>query len=353
MKRGMGRFAMILLALLVAQPALAETRELKADQTKEWRHKRTKAVFPAQLAGLQRTQMVDFGKNELDIAATYGSLSGGTEATVYLFQAGLPDASIWHDRIVSVMKAGRLGKFNTAEAKTATFAPPLDPRLSAIRTVAPFSEGQVTASGVAVFPRNGWLVAVRISSLSASAEELDRQLEALVAQLQLEKPQRDEALAYAIGWCADDLALKDAERAEADPGAALLGGIMGQMVESGEAKPADPPSEPVKFCRDKASTRQYSTYRAGGSKDAFLLAFGDAGTAAFAGKDSLGTLLDEKKSTIFSVSAVTIESRLTFRGFKSLPTPAQVATVFMTEQPQVRTSRIPGDKKKQTIYVSP
>lgn len=344
-----------IVALTFALPSYvkANPTPIAVDLLAGWEHELTGIQFPAEIADLSRSSIADIGNQKLDIFAIYRLPDGKTEATVYVFRAGLNDASIWHDRIVAIIGLGRLGQADVSNATRTLFSAP-GGNGGGYRTVVPMAGKGVTASGISIFQHGDWLVAVRMSSQSLSAADLDTKLATFTSALPTSAPLKMGQPPYLIEDCPDRLPTKQAKRAKADMSSALLSGLFGQMIDSGEVEPdeAATSAAPVTYCRDSTSTNDYGVYRSGPPADGYVVAFGDAGVAAFVHRDSAAELLG-KASGQYALSLVTVDRNLNFTAFRGLPTPSQVMATLRGEAPASSTGRPIGKEGDRTISINP
>lgn len=353
MRATVAKLSLLLPVLFSACVALADTRAIDVSAEK-WKHKRSGATLLPVISGLSRTKISDYGKAELDVAAAYSNAAGDTEATVYIYNAGLDDASVWHDRINVVMHGGRLGTVVVGSERTAEFVPRGDKVASGIATVLALTGKSIKASSVAILPRNGWMIAVRLSSSTMNPTELKELLDAITAAIPLPSTKGEKpSPAYVIAPCQDALSERPAVRALPDPAAGFLAGALMQAIDSGEVKAVKRNGPPPRFCRDAASQPDYGVYRSDGSTEAFTIAFGDAGVAGSVYRDSLAVLLDPKRKGQFALSLTTTEMTFNFTGFESLPSPAQAAEVLRKERPISSSTRDPSKKGDRTIHLTP
>ncbi len=337
----------VLLAALTAAPALAaQTTPIVIEQGKDWKHKETGIEFPAKAAEFDRGEAFDFGKTGSDIAIQYREKSNGTLATVYYFRAGLPDVSIWAERVEATVlgREDYYGSFDKAGRRWARFTPATGGENSAIRFAYPLRSKGSSATGAAFAQRGDWLIGVRMTSETLTAEQIESRLAALLAGLPLKPAAELPGPAYAIQPCVSNLTLKAAKPADGGKdnlvfGSALMNSIIPDVAESkGSA-----PSKPMVFCRDGASVPNGAVYRPDGSNDSYVLAFGDGGVVVTAAPDPASVLLGEGKPQL-ALTLITNDRLVGYRPFKSLPTPDQAMQMLDKGPATYARSRLPGDK---------
>jgi hypothetical protein len=98
----------LILVGLAATPARAQPqpqpRTLEVPANASWQHAETGLVLRPSVGGFRRSSIQDSSAEELDIMATYQLAEGGITATVYLFKSRVPDAAVWFDRAVEIIR---------------------------------------------------------------------------------------------------------------------------------------------------------------------------------------------------------------------------------------------------------
>lgn len=343
--------AAIVAAMALVSAAQAAPNPISVDAAKDWRHDLTGTAFPPRIAAFSRHDIADFGNQQLDVMATYNQPETKTTATLYVYRAGLPDASIWHDRIVKVMGMGRLGTADVPHLQTTLFTPAGQGANSGIRSVVPLAGKAYTASGVAVFPHEDWLLVVRMSSETGSAADLDRALAGFVEALHLSPARNPAPEAYGITPCPQPFPEQAAARAARDMTGGLLAGALMQALDDGKGKPAK--TAAPHYCSDPAAGVDYGSYRDGQDQARYLVAVGDGGNVVQVAPDTMVALMDPKKSGQYSMMLTTVAKRVSYVPFIAIPSPAQVMTVLQSERPISMTDRPIGASKKKTITISP
>lgn len=353
------RRAVLFLALAagfsIGSVAQAAPNPISVSIGKDWRHKLSGAVFPARIGDFARKDIADYGDQKLDVLATYDQPETRTTATLYVYRAGMPDASIWHDRIVKVMSMARLGAADVPRLQTSLFTPAGQEPNSGIRSVIPFAGKAYTSSGVAVFPHDDWLVVVRMSSGTATAPDLDRMLAAFVEALSLPPAKKPAPLAYGMTPCAQPFPDKPAARGARDMSGGLVASLLMQAIDTGKIKTDKAKESAVPhYCSDPATMgTDYGAYRNEQEPKGYLVAVGDAGNAVSIEPDSMAALLDPKKDGQYSMMLTTVAQRLTYTPFAAMPGPAQVMEVLQSEKPVASTDRPVGKATNKTITISP
>ena len=350
-----------LMLTCAAAPAHAQSTPITADIAADWQHPLSGATFPvrlgpAQLGAFARESMEDYGTQQLDISGTYQQPQTRTTATLYVYRAGLPDASIWHDRIKAVIAAGRLGTPDFTKAITTLFTPAGHGANSGIRSAVPMTGKTATSSGVSVFPHDDWLVVVRMTSYTLSAADLDTALAGFTAAIPLPAPKASATAAYVITPCTDPFPAQAAKRAPRDMMDDILASALMQALDdaAGKPTPAKPDAAPpAPYCADPAGSANYGAYRAGGDKASYVVAMGDAGNAVQIAPNTMAAMLDKKKAGQYSMTLSTVASRISYTPFAAIPTVAQVIAAIDHENPVASTDRPIGNAKTRNINIAP
>jgi hypothetical protein len=353
-------------ALLPVPAAHAAPNPIAADADKDWLHHLTGVAFPARIGEFARKDIGDYSNQQLDIIATYEQPATKTTATLYLYRAGLPDASVWHDRILKVIGTGRLGAEDPAGLHTTLFTPPGQAADSGIRSVVPLSGKAYTASGLAVFPHDDWLVAVRMSSETGTAGDLDHMLAGFVDGLRLAPASHRAPVAYAITPCAQPFPTQSAARAARDMSGGLLASLLMQAVDNDKVKAGKGKTKADKakaeqaqdtpdphYCSGPPSEVTYGIYRNALDPKSYLVALGDGGNVVWVTPDSMAAILDPKKSGQYAMTLSTVAQRISYTPFTAQPSPAQVVDALRSEKPVSATNRPIGKATDRTITLSP
>lgn len=337
--------AIAMIAGLIAGPALAETTPIALNDGQDWKHPETGLVIPASVTGFTRTSGGDFGNSGSDIFFQYYDQSKTTHVTLYYYRAGLPSVAIWADRIEVAMLSSSesYGTFDRTGRLWTTFTPTTGGADSAIRFVYPVSGKDPRATGAAIEQRGDWLVAVRITSSKLSAMELDGVLAGFMKGLGYSPSGTTPGAAYAIRACGDALPslsahkVKDFSLDEADT----------PMIEAALANITKPLSYD-RFCREAgAGGTPYSVYRAGGSKAAYTIAFGDAGVVLQVAPWPIGA--SGQQAARYGLTLVTNDALVGYLGFDGLPDPEQ-AIKALDDDPTFGKYRAAGaDTKLQLL----
>ncbi|WP_428333705.1 hypothetical protein [Novosphingobium sp.] len=330
-------------------PVLAcATQPIAVDAAMAWVQPVIGIKYPPMLAGFDRTGVVEYDTAQRDVSAGYKDGASGTIATVYAFYAGFPDASIWHDRIRYAMTNGMLGTPDFTTGVTGTFTPPGESTPTGLRSSFRMSGKTVTASGVAIFAHDGWLVAVRMSSSRLDRDALDARMAALVAALPLAPARATPKPVYTIEQCAVPLppvSAKLAEQSTADTTAMALSSL-DLPVKPGRAAPVGNP----RYCREPGATTNVGIYRLNGAADGYLVAMGDSGDTAIVANN---LILDELHTGArhYSIRLARTAQTLIFPATIGLPAPTQVTNMIEQTRPLASVNRPVGAFEKPQINI--
>jgi hypothetical protein len=321
------------LALSTSHIAQAQSQiNVKSDAS--WVHDRTGTLFPAIFDDMPRKQIMDFGRAEYDVGASYENPATGTFITVYVYLAGLPDVSLWFDR-VSFTMLSRSG-FQPGEAQAIVpvpFTPPGARQASGIRLAYSLDNGNLHSTGAALLRQGEWLFKIRASSASLGEPELNALIDRTIAAFSNPEKVSGPA-AYLVKPCADRLAFKKAKQVKSKEEdimmAGLMAGLLSGMGKEEQGQEADQPgtaqaeaNEPeTPWCRDGDNGPQWSMYRHPDDREFYVLAQGDNGNVVSVGRDGLSALLLGDEPT-WSVSFASSSSTESYPAFNRLPSPEQ------------------------------
>lgn len=339
------RTTALALAICIATPAVAERRKLDVPADKTWMHAATGLMLRPVIADLQRTQIIDLEGAENDISAQFQAADGSTFLNVYIFHSPLPSAAVWFDRAsLAIEKREVYGAAQPVELPAAVTRPHATAASGLKRQYVP-GKGPLRSTGLAMFPLNDWLVAVRLSSEALDSAELSARLEKVIAQVGWPDKVDQTPTAKPIVACATPLKVSRAKLQKGDLTQAILAGAMATSANgAGKDKKKEdsttnpsPPAQPQEWCRDGAGTVDFSVYRPTGSDNGYTLAIGDAGRIAVVEPNLLAALIGGRKG--YSVSFHDVDGSVSsYPSFDRLPEPQQVITLIRTEQPIARTT---------------
>ncbi len=176
------RLLMMVVALASATPVAA--RDLAVPADKGWQHQDTGLILTARLAGLPRTGLSDTTQSEHDVMARFEAPDQSVVASVFLFKPAIADVALWFDRGATTLQANEVFRGAApASAAPIGFAPGGAPVASSLRQVYAGATGPYRSTALAVMPLGEWIVAVRMSAKSLSADELDAALMQLIGAI--------------------------------------------------------------------------------------------------------------------------------------------------------------------------
>jgi hypothetical protein len=338
------KWLMVAVALGFAMPVTA--RDLVVPNDKGWKHAETGLILMPQLAGMARTALTDATQNEHDVAAQFDTPDKNVFATVYLFHPAIADVGLWFDRSQTALETRDIFKnASPATADPVAFAVGVASAASSLRQVYATSAGQYRSTALAVVPVGEWMVSVRMSAKTLTAEQLDARLKQVIAAIRWPKAVGTEAPAAApVKVCTTPLTFGKAKLVKPD-GADLLMSLMGSSLAAKEkAEAIAMPSVRATWCRDGDARMEYGMYRADSSSSGYVLALYDAGRVVSVYPSIMGQI---KKSGTYSVSLEDVEGTVSaFQSFTALPAPKQVWTLIERGQ---RT----GTKNGNQLTISP
>jgi hypothetical protein len=360
----MGKFSHFVLAsALVAGLPNGATLPLAAQERvvprieASWRHDRSGLTFAESHAGFTRGDSKQYDKEGYNIGIAFRDPETGTWADLFIYRATPASVAVWGDRAAVGMFANpMLGDVDLAAVRVSRFTPPNGAgENSGVRIVTP-TKGELSASGLALYLHDGWLVKLRMSSRQLDATALDARMVKFVSSLVL-PPSTRPALPFAeIEDC--EAPLKPGKKAKLLRldlmGSILLGGTLSaahdDTLEQAEKQAAEQ-GDKAPWCRDPASQPQYGIYRLGGSEDSYLIALGDTGTSLSVGSYNLGPLLKPGRGFLVTQSDGVTDS--IFPPFDRLPSPEQALGLPGNIAPVFSAGLLPENKGSTISVPSP
>ncbi|MEM8694553.1 MAG: hypothetical protein AAGE05_00850 [Pseudomonadota bacterium] len=338
----MTKWPMAMLAAVIAVSATAAPTTLETIDTEAFSHDVSGAELPAAIGSLQRTRVVDFEQGQFNIAAQYQNDEGSTFITLYLYRAGVPNVSLWFDRVVPTITSREGFEPEVGnEIVVRPFTPPGHDQNSGLRMSYSPRHGGVAGTAAALAQYGTWLVKIRASSNRFGHDTLDQLVDLTLAEF--EPPDRvgNPGPAYSVEPCQSELAVGAAQQVPASsvevaPLAMLFQGIGQTVGEDGQV--IDP--EPVTYCRDSLSTDGYGVYRANEATGGYVIALSDAGNVISVGRGT--TLLDLARNSGAPI-AITFQSsaqNLVFQPFDALPYPEAAIEVVNTQDAIAASDRM-------------
>ena len=291
------RRVLFALALFNATPALAQT-EIEVDDDAGWVHQWTSLSAPTEMAGFERGSITDFSANQLNIGIAYNLDGGSTWATLYIYRPGLLDVSLWQDRaLAALLENSTFGTFDVTEAIAGNFTPRSGGGTdSGTILYGPLSGSRPTATGIVLYPHDGWLVKVRMTSTELDQAEIGQLLIEFVSDIELPDATVRYPAARIIEPCEDTLEFNDTDRRGAIgmPRLLMVTTQISMMRSFGDDDEVPDEAANVAdrgFCREAGSSAAAGVYRANGDQRSYVLALGDSGMAIGVGQFELAEMV--------------------------------------------------------------
>ncbi|WP_242008133.1 hypothetical protein [Sphingomonas ginsenosidivorax] len=314
----------LVLALVIATPVKA--RDLGVPADKGWKHAETGLILMPQLAGLSRIALTDATQTERDVAAQYDMPDKSMFATIYLFHPAITDVALWFDRSRTAIETRDLFRNAApASADPISFAVGNSGSAASLRQVyATPGGGQYRSTALAVVPVGEWIVSVRMSAKTLTADQLDASLQQVIQAIRWPKPTATLATATArpIMGCDTPLTFPKARQAKPN-GADMLMALMASSIAA-KAKSSDIPASapPTTWCREDDGRTEYGVYRSIASTNGYVMALYDAGGVVSVYPSLMGQV---DNSGTYAVSLTDVEGTVSsFPSFTAMPSPQQV-----------------------------
>jgi len=264
--------------LALASVPVAAAEEIEVPPDAPFIHERTSIVFPPRLGDLHRRWVRDYGSAQYDVSAIYEAADGDTFLSFYVYRAGLPEASLWFDRLATIM-AEREGfrPASHASLEPAAYRPAGSEAPIGLALAYDIAPGQpYTATGAILFPHGPWLIKLRATSSSKNADEIAQLLAETERSLGLPQPQYLSSPSYRVQPCAAQLDVGETNVLPPSPDVLSSSLMMLEVGESTDAEGTAIPPEGARWCRDDA-VEDFYVYRPNDSPDRYVIAFGDSG----------------------------------------------------------------------------
>lgn len=252
------RVLMMVLALASATPLAA--RELAVPPDKGWQHQDTGLILTARLAGLPRTALSDTTQSEHDVMARFEAPDQSVAASVFLFRPAIADVALWFDRSATALQSNAIFRGAVpVNAAPVGFAAGGAPVASSLRQVFTKAEGPYRSTALAVMPLGEWIVAVRMSAKSLSADALDAGLMQLIGAIRWPAtapaaadaaPPAPALAAVPVTACAAPLTFRKAKLLKSNTTGVLMQLIGTHAVREASASKERAPAQPSRWCRE-------------------------------------------------------------------------------------------------------
>lgn len=328
----------VCLMAAVASAAPAMARDLPVPADKGWKHAQSGVILRAQLAGMTRIGLSDATNGEFDVTAQFATPDKATFATIYLFQPAVQSVPMWFDRARTALEERDI--FRNAAPATIdpiAFAAPGATTASSLRQVYALASGRPRSTALAVIPVGQWLVAIRLTSDTLVAEQLDATLSTLITAIAW--PAASGAAvpaAVPIAPCSTPLAYGKAKVVKTQGADALVSLLLTAGLATAEArkKPDTPADAPPVWCRGDVAGARYAAYRSSDDAASYVMALGDAGRVITVAPSLMGQV---DKKGIYTVTLKDVDGNTAiFATFSALPAPDQVLKAVMNGKPAGR-----------------
>lgn len=311
----------LVMAAALASAAPGFARDLPVPPGKGWQHAATGVVLTSQLAGLSRTAISDSTTAERDVSVQYRDPGGAVEATLYLFHPAIPSAGMWFDRAQATLEARDLFRHAApATIDPIAFAAHGGTTTDGLRQVYAIPDGPSRSTGLAVVRTGEWIVSVRMTARSLTADQLDARLMQLLGAVRWPAAAAGGAVAAPIRTCSSTLTFGKARRVKPNP-TDLLMSLMG-AVSSAKA-PTDVPV--TTWCREGERGTAYGVFRGDADDASYVMALGDAGSVISVQRGLMAQVENRKE---YSVMLTGVDGMTqAFPSFDAMPAPKQVWSI--------------------------
>lgn len=326
---------------LVGSPLSArETISISAD--KPYQHKPSGLIVPPTLADLPRIEATILTA-DLDEFVQFETADGREALTVYVFRKTNGSVPVWADRAAwQIENRAIYGGAKPVKA-VAAFTPPGQTNPSGLIATYVTGIGPFRSTAFALLPvGDEWYVKFRYSSATIEPAALDTQMRQAIAAIKWPKSRDPQPDAAPIGDCPAPLTLagpastsKSSVEATLLMAAALSAAADGDKSARGSRQASRTPA--MQWCRDPGrydALKSAKVYRPIGTSDQYLLAFGDAGVAAWvAPEGDLPKLLGKGEVPGWAVKLNLLGATNIYARRDRLPPPDQVAKIIEQEAP--------------------
>lgn len=331
------RAALILGLLLACYGQAAHAGEVQDGQKRgQWTHERTQLVLGPVLAGLQLYKVLSSAPRELDVHARYESADQKIFATVYVFRPAVGDLPLWFDRATATIEGADRWTI-AATTEYGPYVPPGQATANGLQAIYALGGGQFTSTAIAMVSIRGWLVKIRITSLSLDAAQLRTLMHEFQQQMGWPAELAIAPATTPLAACAKPLTFaRTARSVRRSPDKAGASALAGALLESAERDPEiATPASAKRYCRDSVFGT-HGIYRVEGTSDQYLLAYNDAGRAASV-RPSLG-LFDGGKARSFAISYHELDRSLQYLDHDRLVSPEQLNAIVHSQKPLTSVS---------------
>jgi hypothetical protein len=326
------RMRVLMMVVALASATSVAARDLAVPADKGWQHQDTGLILTARLAGLPRTGLSDTTQSEHDVMARFEAPDQSVVASVFLFKPAIADVALWFDRGATTLQANDVFRGAApASAAPIGFAPGGAPVASSLRQVYAGAKGPYRSTALAVMPLGEWIVAVRMSAKSLSADALDAGLMQLIGAIRwpavaaaaAAAPPAPALAAVPVTACAAPLTFRKVKLLKSNTTDVLMQLIGTHAVREASASKERKPVQPSRWCREGEARAEYGVYRSDREgAQGYAMVLGDAGRVVWVQPSLMGQI---EKTGHYSVSLADVDGRtLAFPSFNGMPAPEQV-----------------------------
>lgn len=327
--------ALMLAGACAGTPALGEPGPIAFEKNKPWVHEETGMSFPPMLAGFDLREIKDLTDSQSDVALIYRDDSRKALLSIFYFRAGLPDVSIWQDRVLSTIakNAGGWGTLGEEPPSRSSFTPVNGVADSGALLTVALDGSQAYATGSAIMSTGEWLVAIRMTSHLFTEKELTDRLLDTIASLPLPASAKSAPIgaSYVIEPCPPALPQESAPRSSGDQQEAIMVGTLAIVTESKELSDlfGHEPQSPH-YCREQANGDNFSVYSDRVSREDHVIALNDAGVAIMVQYNPLKQRI-EVSGNVYTPFMRSAEKTHFYRGFTAKPSIEQIIDAVANE----------------------
>ncbi|WP_126013200.1 hypothetical protein [Sphingomonas sp. ABOLH] len=338
--------------MMVATPVAAQQSgtAISAKPGKPYRFKHSGITTPAQLDGIARVGVRQFGDQELDVFAKYEN--GEDMITVYVYRSLTGSVPVWFDRARASVEQRRELFGNVAPVVPTAFTPPGQSTASGLMAGWTLNKPPYRGTALAILPVGEWLVKVRYSSSKMDGAAVAARIPAILGALAWPRTIPAAPAAAPVAACATPLVFDAAATAVTDPKAIQSAALTGGLIAAAADGKGTPPATAPLWCRDPAPAPFGAAYRENAEPEGYLLAISDSGRGIAVQPDVIARELGQaegKQVRQWSVAGYEPGSVATHTPMTGLPSPETLIGVL--DRPFLARTTTWG--KKRDVAVNP
>jgi len=280
---------------LAASPATAQ-QAIDLKPGKAWKHRHSGIGVPATLAGTAREGGKAFATDDLDVGLSFVEGNAVQSLTFYIYRNTNGAVPVWFSQAQWGIENRDTFGHPALAIPPQAFVPPGQTTASGLKAIYEPKGGSYRSTGVMLLPVGDWYVKVRASSQTRSPAELASWMEAALAEIDWPRDIPPAVAAEPVTPCVEPLrfATKSADATGDDLTAEALGvALMSAAAGDETIRKTRSSAPPARWCRDRTLDGNVATYRPDGSKDTYLLAYGDNGKGLWIGPSPMKVAMDE------------------------------------------------------------